>query len=104
MQDHDSNMKTSSYTHNQRIHDQVHIVYTIHKHVQNIIILTTNKNIYKMKNGAPFPLPYQHQILNFSRNSLCSSTSIPSQVQYLSTKFRSHSLLQYLQTNLEINP
>jgi hypothetical protein len=64
-------MTTTSYTHNQAIQNQVHIVCThgkIHKHVRNIIILTTSKYIYKIKNnknGAPFPLPQQEQTLGF---------------------------------------
>jgi len=51
------------------IQNQVHLVYihgTIYKHVQNII-LTTNKNIYKRKNGSPFPLPCQQQRTNFNQ-------------------------------------
>jgi len=42
MQDHNSDMKTTSYTHNQAIQNQVHIIRThntVQRHVQNITML-----------------------------------------------------------------
>ena len=60
MQDHNSDMKTTSYTHNQAIQDQAPIIRvnnTVQKHVQNITMLSTSRYISKINNGLPFPLP-----------------------------------------------
>jgi len=48
MQDHNSGMKTTSYTQNQAIQNQVHIIRahnTVHKQAQNIIMLSTSRYI-----------------------------------------------------------
>jgi len=60
MQDHISGIKTTSYTHNQAIQDQAHIIRVnniVQKHVQNITLLSTSRYISKINNGAPFLLP-----------------------------------------------
>jgi len=64
MQDHNSGMKTTSYTHNQAIQNQVHIVWN-HGTIQNIIILTTSKYIYKIKKWSALSRTQQEQTLGF---------------------------------------
>jgi len=83
MQDHNSAMKATSYTQNQAIQIQADIVCiqnTIHKHVQNIIILITSKYIYNIKMERPFPYLSNKTAIKISTCGLSSTEATPSQI------------------------